>query len=54
MTRHDPLVALQHMLDHSREAIQMVEGRRREDQEARREPESGLFSLTVNCGRTVA
>ena len=29
MSRHDPIVALRHMLDHAREAAAMVEGRAR-------------------------
>ncbi|MFW6157947.1 MAG: DUF86 domain-containing protein [Planctomycetota bacterium] len=31
MTRHDPIVRLQHMLDYAREAVQMAEGRTRAD-----------------------
>lgn len=29
MARHDPLVRLRHMLDYSREAVQMVKGKTR-------------------------
>ena len=31
MTRHDPMVRLHHMLDYSRKAVAMIEGRTRED-----------------------
>lgn len=31
MTRHDPMVRLHHMLDYSRKALAMTEGRARED-----------------------
>jgi len=31
MSRHDDRVRLQHMLDHAREAIELLRGRRRED-----------------------
>ena len=31
MTRHDPMVRLHHMLDYSRKAVAMIEGRARED-----------------------
>ncbi len=31
MARHDPLVRLRHMLDYSREAVQMVKGKARKD-----------------------
>lgn len=50
MTRHDPLVALQHMLDHSREAVQMVEGRRREDLDTDRQLNLALMRLLEIIG----
>jgi hypothetical protein len=31
MTRHDPLVRLRHMLDYSREAVRMVQGKTRKE-----------------------
>jgi hypothetical protein len=31
MTRHDLLVRIQHMLDHAREAVEMIVGLRRTD-----------------------
>lgn len=50
MTWHDPLVALQHMLDHSREAVQMVEGRRREDLDTDRQLNLALMRLLEIIG----
>lgn len=31
MPRHDDAIALQHMLDHAREAVAMISGKARED-----------------------
>lgn len=31
MTRRDPYIAIRHMLDHSREAVELVRGRSREE-----------------------
>jgi len=31
MTRHDDMVRLKHMLDHSQEALSMVSGKQRQD-----------------------
>ena len=31
MTLHDPIVPVRHMLDHAREAVEMVRGRSRAD-----------------------
>ena len=36
MSRHDPLVRVHHMLDHAREAVNMVRERSRHDLEADR------------------
>jgi hypothetical protein len=35
MSQHDPLVALRHMLDHAREAVDLAQGRSRDDSEGR-------------------
>lgn len=54
MTRHDPLVALQHMLDHSREAVQMAEGRRREDLDTDRQLNLALMRLLEIVGEAAS
>jgi uncharacterized protein with HEPN domain len=36
MSQHDPLVALRHMLDHAREAVELAQGRSRADLDADR------------------
>ncbi|MBM3216704.1 DUF86 domain-containing protein [Candidatus Poribacteria bacterium] len=42
MTRHDPLVAIRHMLDHAREAVEITRPHRREDMDTDR-----LLNLAV-------
>lgn len=50
MTRHDPRLALQHMLDHAREALQMVEARTRTDLDKNRPLELALVRLLEVVG----
>jgi uncharacterized protein with HEPN domain len=50
MTQHDPLVALQHMLDHSREGLQMIEGRPREHLDTDRQLSLALMRLLEIVG----
>lgn len=54
MTRHDPLVALRHMLDHSREAVQMARGRSRQDLDADRQLNLALVRLLTIVGEAAA
>jgi hypothetical protein len=45
MTRHDQGIRLRHMLDHAREAVSLVEGKRREDLNRDRVLELALVRL---------
>jgi uncharacterized protein with HEPN domain len=50
MTRHDPLVSVRHMLDHSREAVEMVRGRFRTDLDTDRQMNLALVRLMEVIG----
>ena len=54
MTRHDPLVRLHHMLDHAREAIQIAQGRKREDLDRDRLLNLALVRLLEIIGEAAA
>jgi uncharacterized protein with HEPN domain len=50
MTRHDPMVAVRHMLDHAREAVEMVRGRSRRDVDTDRQFSLALVRLMEVVG----
>jgi uncharacterized protein with HEPN domain len=50
MTQHDYRARLQHMFDHSREAVQMIEGMQREDLDRNRMLELSLTRLVEIVG----
>ena len=50
MTRHDPLVRVHHMLDHAREAVEMVRGRYRADLDTNRQLNLALVRLMEVIG----
>lgn len=50
MTRHDPLVQVRHMLDHAREAADMVRGRSRADLDLDRQLNLALVRLMEVVG----
>ena len=50
MSRHDPIVALRHMLDHAREAAAMVEGRTRAELDGGRRLSLALTRLLEIIG----
>jgi len=50
MSRHESLVRLRHMLDHSREAVAMVAGKTREDLDADRKLNLALVRLLEIVG----
>jgi uncharacterized protein with HEPN domain len=50
MTLHDPLVRVHHMLDHAREAVEMVRGRSRADLDADRQLNLSLVRLVEVVG----
>jgi uncharacterized protein with HEPN domain len=54
MTRHDPLVSLQHMLDHSREAVDLAAGRRREALDQDRQLSLALMRLLEIVGEAAS
>jgi uncharacterized protein with HEPN domain len=54
MTRHDDLVRLRHMLDHAREAVSLIEGKRREDLARERLLELSLVRLIEIVGEAAA
>ena len=54
MTRHDDNIRLHHMLDHTREAITIIEGRRRADLDSDRLLELGLVRLVEIIGEAAA
>lgn len=51
MSRHESLVRLRHMLDHSREAVAMVAGKTREDLDADRKLNLALVRLLEIVGQ---
>jgi uncharacterized protein with HEPN domain len=54
MTRHDPTVRLRHMLDHAREAAEMVRGRSRQDADSDRQLNLALVRLLEVIGEAAA
>ena len=54
MTRHDAKVCLRHMLDHAREALAMVHGRRREDLDSDRQLNLSLVRLLEIVGEAAS
>lgn len=54
MTRHDDKVRLQHMLDHAREAVSMIEGKERSDLFQQRLLELALTRLIEIIGEAAA
>ena len=54
MTRHDDRIRFRHMLEHAREALEMIEGKRREDLECDRMLELALIRLIEVVGEAAA
>ena len=54
MSQHDPLVALRHMLDHAREAVELVQGRSRADLDADRLLQLALTRLVEIVGEAAS
>jgi uncharacterized protein with HEPN domain len=54
MTQHDPLLRLRHMLDHAREAVEMVRGRERRDLDRDRMLELSLVRLVEIVGEAAS
>jgi uncharacterized protein with HEPN domain len=50
MSRHDDIIPLQHMLDHAREAIEMIAGKKKEDLGKERMLELSLIRLVEIIG----
>ena len=50
MTLHDPIVSVHHMLDHAREAVEMVRGRSRADLDTDRQLNLSLVRLVEAIG----
>jgi len=50
MTQHDPLLCLRHMLDHAREAVEMIRGRQWRDLDHDRMLELSLVRLVEIVG----
>jgi uncharacterized protein with HEPN domain len=50
MTLHDPLVRVHHMLDHAREAVELVRGRSRADLDTDRQLNLALVRLVEVIG----
>ena len=50
MTLHDPVVPVRHMLDHAREAVEMVRGRSRADLDTDRKLNLALVRLVEVIG----
>ena len=50
MTLHDPIVSVHHMLDHAREAVEMVRGRSRADLDTDRQLNLSLVRLVEVIG----
>jgi len=50
MTLHDPIVPVRHMLDHAREAVEMVRGRSRGDLDTDRQLNLALVRLVEVIG----
>ena len=54
MSRHDPMVRVRHMLDHAREAVEMVKGKTRADLDADRQLNLALVRLVEVLGEAAA
>ena len=54
MSRHDPLVCVHHMLDHAREAVEMVRNRSRTDLDTDRMLNLALLRLMEVVGEAAA
>lgn len=54
MSQHDPLVALRHMLDHSRVAVELGRGRSRADLDADRLLQLALTRLVEIVGEAAS
>ena len=54
MSQHDPLVALRHMLDHAREAVELARGRSRTDLDADRLLQLALTRLVEIVGEAAS
>ena len=54
MTQHDDIVRLQHMLEHAREAVAMIEGKERADLQRERMLELSLIRLMEVIGEAAA
>ena len=54
MTRHDPLVRVRHMLEHTREACEMAQGHTRADLDRERQLELSLVRLMEIVGEAAA
>ena len=54
MSRHDPLIRLRHMLDHAREAVELIRGRTRDDLDRERMLELSLVRLVEIVGEAAA
>ena len=54
MTRHDPMVRVHHMLDHSREAVEMTRGRTRADLDRDRLLNLALVQLVEVIGEAAS
>ena len=50
MSRHNPMVRVRHMLDHAREAVEMVKGKTRADLDADRQLNLSLVRLVEVVG----
>ena len=54
MTRHDPLVRIHHMLDHAREAVELLEDRTRGDLDTERMLSLALVRLMEIVGEAAS
>jgi uncharacterized protein with HEPN domain len=54
MTRHDDAMSLRHMLDHATEAVEMAQGRRREDLDSDRQLNLCLVRLVEVVGEAAS
>ena len=54
MSRHDPIVSVHHMLDHAREALEMVEARSRADLDTDRMLNLALVRLVEVIGEAAS
>ena len=54
MSRHDPMVRVRHMLDHAREAVEMVKGKTRADLDVDRQLNLALVRLVEVIGEAAA